>query len=52
MISVKDALLKFSGVYVILDRMRTVMPEIPSSSAKLEEQLGANVFPKNWGVKC
>ena len=45
-ISVKDALLRFSRVYEIIDGKKTIMSEIPASSAKLDEQLGTNVFPK------
>ena len=45
-ISVKDALLRFSRVYEITDGKRSVMSEIPASSAKLDEQLGTNIFPK------
>ena len=45
-VSVKDALLRFSRVYEIVDDRRTVMSEIPASSRKLDEQLGTNIFPK------
>lgn len=45
-ISVKDALLSFSRVYEIIDGKKTIMSEIPASSAKLDEQLGTNIFPK------
>jgi transposase len=45
-ISVKDALLKFSRVYTIMDGKKSIMSEIPASSAKLDEQLGTNIFPK------
>ena len=45
-ISVKDALLRFSRVYEIIDGKKTIMSEIPASSAKLDKQLGTNVFPK------
>ncbi len=50
-ISVKDALLKFSRVYEIMDGKKSIMSEIPASSAKLNDQLGTNIFPKNCGVK-
>ena len=45
-ISVKDALLRFSRVYEIVDGKKTIISEIPASSAKLDEQLGTNIFPK------
>ena len=45
-ISVKDALPRFSRVYEIIDGKKTIISEIPASSAKLDEQLGTNVFPK------
>jgi transposase len=45
-VSVRDALLRFSRVYEITDGKRSVMSEIPASSAKLDEQLGTNIFPK------
>ena len=45
-ISVKDALLKFSRVYQIVEGKKSIMSEIPASSAKLDEQLGTNMFPK------
>ena len=45
-ISVKDALLKFSRVYQIVEGKKSIMSEIPASSAKLDEQLGTNIFPK------
>ena len=45
-ISVKDALLRFSRVYEIIDDRKTIMSEIPASSKKLDEQLGTHVFPK------
>ncbi|MGC8562571.1 MAG: IS1634-like element ISFac6 family transposase, partial [Thermoplasmata archaeon] len=45
-VSVKDALLKFSRVYRITDGRREITSEIPASSAKLDEQLGTNIFPK------
>ncbi|MCL5881892.1 MAG: transposase, partial [Candidatus Thermoplasmatota archaeon] len=45
-ISVKDALLRFSRVYDIVDGKKTIMSEIPASSAKLDEQLGTDIFPK------
>lgn len=48
-VSVKDALLKFSRVYRITDGRREITSEIPASSAKLDEQLGTNIFPKKLG---
>ena len=45
-VSVRDALLRFSRVYEITDGKRSIMSEIPASSAKLDEQLGTNIFPK------
>jgi transposase len=45
-ISVKDTLLRFSRVYEIVDGKKTIISEIPASSAKLDEQLGTNIFPK------
>jgi transposase len=48
-ISVKDALLKFSRVYTIMDGKKSIMSEIPASSAKLDEQIGTNIFPKKLG---
>ena len=45
-ISVKDALLRFSRVYEIIDDRKTIMSEIPASSRKLDEQLGTHIFPK------
>ncbi|MEM3490277.1 MAG: hypothetical protein QXO75_11585, partial [Nitrososphaerota archaeon] len=36
-ISVKDALLRFSRVYKIMDGKKSIMSEIPASSAKLDE---------------
>lgn len=42
----KDALLKFSRVYEIIDDRKTIMSEVPASSRKLDEQLGTRVFPK------
>jgi transposase len=45
-VSVKDALLKFSRVYEIVDGRKTMMSEIPASYRKLDEQLGTHVFPK------
>lgn len=48
-VSVKDALLKYSRVYRITDGKREVTSEIPASSAKLDEQLGTNIFPKKLG---
>ncbi len=48
-ISVKEALLKFSRVYMIMDGKKSIMSEIPASSAKLDEQLGTNIFPKRLG---
>ena len=44
-ISVRDALLRFSGVYEITDGKKSIISEIPASSAKLDEQLGTNIFP-------
>ncbi len=45
-VSVRDALLRFSRVCEITDGKRSIVPEIPASSAKLDEQLGTNIFPK------
>ena len=45
-ISVKDALLRFSRVYEIIDGKKTIMSEIPASFKKLDEQLGTNAFLK------
>ena len=45
-VSVRDALLRFSRVYEITDGKRSIMSEIPASPAKLDEQLGTNIFPK------
>ena len=45
-VSGKDALLKFSRVYEIIDERKTIMSKVPASSRKLDEQLGTNVFPK------
>ena len=45
-ISVKDALLRFSRVYEVTDGKRSIISEIPASSAKLDEQLGTNILPK------
>lgn len=45
-VSVRDALLKYSRVYRITDGKREIVSEIPASSAKLDEQLGTNIFPK------
>lgn len=45
-VSVKDALLRFSRVYKIKYGGKEIMSEIPASSAKLDDQLGTNIFPK------
>jgi hypothetical protein len=50
-ISVKDALLKFSRVYTIMDGKKSTVSEIPASSAKLDGRLGINVFHKKSRVK-
>lgn len=44
-VSVKDALLRFSRVYKIKYGGKEIMSEIPASSAKLDDQLGTNIFP-------
>ncbi len=45
-ISVKDALLKFSRVYMIRSGKRDITSEIPASVEKLDKTLGTNIFPK------
>ncbi len=45
-VSVKDALLRFSRVYEIIDDKRSVMSEIPASFRKLDKQLATNIFHK------
>ena len=48
-VSVKDALLKFSRAYKIKDGKKAIMSEMTASFAKLDEQLGTNVFPNKLG---
>ncbi len=44
--SVKDALLRYSRVYMIDDGRREIMSEVPASAEKLDKILGTNLFPK------
>ena len=44
--SVKDALLRYSRVYMIDDGRRKIMSEVPASAEKLDKMLGTNLFPK------
>ena len=44
--SVKDALLRYSRVYMIDDGKKEIMSEIPASVEKLDKMLGTNLFPK------
>jgi hypothetical protein len=44
--SVKDVLFVYSMVYIIDDRMREKMSEVPASVEKLKKMLGTNLFPK------
>ncbi len=48
---VRDALLRFSRVYEIIDDRRVVMPGIPASSRKLENSSGLIYSLNNCGVK-
>ena len=45
-ISAKDALLRFSGAYKIMDWKKTIMSGISASPVKLDYQLETNVFPE------
>lgn len=45
-VSVKDALLKFSRVYIIKGK-KEIISEIPATTEKLDELPGTNIFPKN-----
>ena len=45
-LSVNDALLRFSRVYMIMDGRREMLSELPASVEKLDNQLGTNIFPK------
>ena len=45
-LSVKDALLRYSRVYMIDDGKKEIMSEIPASVEKLDKMLGTNLFPK------
>ena len=48
-LSVNDALLKFSRVYMIIDGRREILSELPTSVEKLDSMLGTNIFPKKLG---
>lgn len=47
-ISVKDALLRYSRVYEIIDGKKTITSELSASSAKLDEHLRTSLCPKKW----